>query len=154
MDIFTIILGLAITFICLSPFLLVYLQRNKRIAKGKNSLSEIAGRNNGTIDKWLLSETLLFGIDERNSMLYFLHEMGETEETQIIDISNLEKCILQTFRNQNENTDLSKVQIEFIFYQKESTLVEIYNCDKDGLTIGNQLMDAQRWMKEFEKYYR
>ncbi|MCC6754323.1 MAG: hypothetical protein IT266_10120 [Saprospiraceae bacterium] len=155
MDLGTTITGIIILLICIIPFVIMYLNNQKREKKLLQELSTFAERNNCKISQHeLWNNNSLIGIDETANMIFFIKKLKGNEIMQQINLTEIQKCRVinsgRTVSNKNgSHKVVDKLDLAFTFHDKnkEEIIVEFYNADYDSLTLSGELQLVEKWCK-------
>lgn len=155
MDTGTIIIGLVLTMLFISPFF--FLRDTKRKTREKellNSLQELALRNNSKLTEHKIWNNSAIGIDKDARLLLFVYKSEKQSYDKVIHLTEIQSCKVATtshttgFKHESYKvTDVISLAFEFRNKTRPNAVIEIYNDDVDGLTLDGENQLAEEWAK-------
>lgn len=149
----TLILAAAVSIIIiLSPFFFHYLSQKKNEIRFLNELTRLAECENAIITKkdfW--RKRYAIGIDETSKKVFYININKDKEERTIIDLSEVDKCKIDTVsRNAKNNTGnvtiIESLNLIFEFNKpdKPGKILHFYDCS-EFLSIDNERILIEKW---------
>lgn len=154
MNITILLIGLfALALFVLPVFYLYWIQKNKAKQIHKHFMAE-ALKNGVTISEsstW--GSTHCVGVDTRLKKLFVMHSNNDnTEETELIDINEIEKCIvLPIYSNAhgskaNKTVERIDLNIAFKNPKKSNKTLCFFNSREDHTPVEQQAL-AEKWAR-------
>jgi hypothetical protein len=146
MDSSTIIIGIIMVALCSLPFILSGSNRTKNEGKIKNSIFELAQKNNTSIlqnDFWFKSA---IGINTNSNELFFYRKIKDIETSEIIQLAEYQKCKVVKLNDNSNHIELLQIVLVPNSSNKAETVLEIYNAEFSP-QLNNEVKIIEKWSK-------
>lgn len=152
MDSNSLIIGLLFAVAIGVPFLFLRRTIRKRDGQMRGKLTAMAAQSGSEISQFDLLKDIGVGMDDKQLMLFFIHDNEHLSSEQEIDLKNVRKCTVEkmtrdTLNNGIHQSTIEKVSLVFSLKSKEKSpvVLELFNTDYDSLTLAGELQLAQKW---------
>lgn len=152
MDSGSIIIGAIFVALCIVPFILIQIGRNKRKNQKLKLLHNAAKEHNCVITQYEFEGDFLIGIDEINNYVFFSKYIEDTSETHYVDLATVQKCeviyLHRTYTARDgEHQRIAKLELAFIPNPDGKRVIfEFYN-EETSMQIYGELQAIQKWSK-------
>lgn len=146
MDSSTIIIGLIMVAVCSLPFILSGRNRTKSEGEIKNSIFELAQKNNTSIlqnDFWFKTA---IGINTNSNELFFYRKIKDVETSEIIKLNEYQKCRVIKLNDNSNHIELLQIVLVPNSSNKAETVLEIYNAEFSP-QLNNEVKIIEKWSK-------
>lgn len=152
MDSNSLIIGLLFAVAIGVPFLFLRRAIRKRDKQMRGKLTAMAAQKGGEISQFDLLKDIGVGLDDKQFMLFFIHDNEHFSNAQEIDLKTVRQCTVEkmtrdTVNNGIHQSTIEKVSLVFLLKSKEkgAIVLELFNTDYDSLTLAGELQLAQKW---------
>lgn len=154
MDTGSIIIGVVITVICVSPIIIMNYFRVKKQNKKLNSLKEFGKQHGFQIDQHEFCSDFVIGIDKTKDIALYHKRHKEEFSNQFVDLSEIRICKVDKKARIVGSGDESVSVIEqidlcFIPTNKSTseTRFELFN-EAINIQLGDELQFAEKWSRQ------
>ncbi|SHJ68119.1 hypothetical protein [Pseudozobellia thermophila] len=148
----TIVFAIIIV-ICILPFIFLYIGKNKRKNKLRNTLASMARERNRKLHKYEIFTNFAIGTDENREFLFFIKQRQDRIKEYQIALKEVKDCkIRQTDRtlrqNKKQNLVIEKLELRLIPYsnKQDEINLEFFNTD-DNLPLYGELGAIKSWQE-------
>ncbi len=144
MDIGTSIIGGIIVLICILPFVLFYVKKQKQQQKIIHNLSNIAKMNNASIETNEIWNHSAIGFDATNKMLFFSKKATDMDSFETLNLAEVQKSSIVKIQNKNQAIHRLELKFEFNDHNKHDKSIEFYD-QNETLSLVNELELIEKW---------
>jgi hypothetical protein len=151
MDLGSILTGVIAIGLCILPFILFAMNKNKSKAILLDSLSKVADEQKYKISKHELGSEFALGLDENSNHLFFYKKIKDKETKSIVNLNNIsDVSVIKTNKTLGSNGSSQQVidslalQFSSSDLKNPKTQIEFYNM-KDSMQISGELDIMNRW---------
>jgi hypothetical protein len=152
MDLETTIIGIAVIFICIIPFVVMNRSTKKRERQLLQSIFKLAQKSDCTVslfDHWNKSA---IGVDESIKVIFFTKATDNHEMLAKVNLSEIQKCrVINVTRTVNNNGFhyIEKLELTLTYHDKNKaeSILEFYNANSDSLSLNGELQLIEKWQK-------
>lgn len=150
MELESILIGIAFMLICISPFVVIYMNTKKNSKQTLQMLTNYANENNSKITLKEFCGDFAIGLDEPLNKLFFVKKNIVDNHSVCIDLNSIEACVPHMARKsaRNASSAITSVDLEFIPQgknQKETDL-HLYD-DRVNIQLTGEVQFAEKWSK-------
>lgn len=146
-----IIIGIVIVFVCMLPFILVYVSRKGKYKKILASLNKFAAEYSCEISEFDHTGSLMIGIDNNNKIVFFVRTIEDKEIKRVVKLNDMQSCrLINSSRSVNEGKDaytvVDRLELRFVAKTKEIPDVNLvfFNTDEE-LQLNDELKLIEKW---------
>lgn len=148
----TALISTLLTVLCFSPFILMLLNSKKRARLQLKSLTQFVSEQNCKLTLHEFSGDFAIGLDELKNCLFFQKKTNEYEESQCINLSDMQECKAVTTKNNTYTNNPQKARIEkldLLFTPKnKQTAIKLAIFDSDiNFQLSGELQTIDKWEK-------
>ena len=154
MDLGTTITVIVILLIGVIPFALLNRSNKKREKEFLEALNKLADENNSKISSYDIWSNAAIGIDDTNSMIFFISKANGLAKVEQINIAEIQKCKLinsnRNFSSKGINSQIiDKLELVFTYFDKSKTenIWSIYDESINHSALTGELKLSQKWSK-------
>lgn len=151
MDLGTIF-GLIILVICILVVVLINHNKKKKKNQFKQTLLDLAEKNNCNISESDLWNNTLIGIDKEAHQLFFIRESAAKKDNKEISLLEIQKCrVINSSRMVTNGGSTHNVidKLELVLNSRDpkqtDVTLEFYNTNRDNLFLNGELPLAEKW---------
>ncbi|MBU3820472.1 hypothetical protein KO566_00235 [Flavobacteriaceae bacterium XHP0103] len=147
MDLGSILIGVAFMAICISPFLITYINNTKKSKNILLSLKNLANENQCQITKYECSGNISIGMDEIRNKLFFVKQSDNEAIFREIDLKQVRVCLANIVTRSVKGSSgvISLVELNFLNHSKQPDFtIELYNEQQNTITNGEPLL-SKKW---------
>ena len=155
MDTGTLVVGVILLLLLISPFILFGAKGKK--TKEKNllkMLDDMASRNNNTIRDHQYWNHSAIGIDSGNKMLFYCYKSDTQTYDRVYKLSEIQSCHVDIIRHkagtkgeEQQVIDSISIVLEFKEKKRVDARLMFYDSETDSLNLNNELQLAETWAK-------
>jgi hypothetical protein len=156
MEIGTSAVGLVLIAICALPFVLMFINRKKKVGQRLTSLRKIADSQGRPVSKYDIGGDFIIGMDETPKHVYFYKSQQSDGLEQIVDLDGISSCkVIKMTRSVGNSGIMSRIELAFIPAVKEQqeTRLVFYN-ESQQAALSNELEIAEKWSKLIQERLR
>lgn len=153
MDLGVTITAAIIIALCSLPFIISSRRRRKIEKQLLLSLSEIAKQHNGKISQHEISGNYAIGIDETKGLLFFKKKTGNNENTQFIDLAEIQSCqVINTGRTVKTGDDqynvIDRLDLQFVPRAGNGANIKwVFYDAENHMQLNGELQSIEKWSK-------
>lgn len=142
----SLFIGIILTIICISPFLVMSFNRKKQEHTVLKSLTEIALKHNSSISNYEYFGKFIIGMDQKSKQLFFLKKTATDEIIHVVNLNEIQRCYIGKTNRTNKSIDI--LSLNFIPRDKNKPEIvwEIYNFT-ESMILSGEFQFVTKWEK-------
>lgn len=152
MDIASVIVGIIIILIILTPFAIIKINSGNKQKAQLQTLFSFVEENGCSLSQFDLWNNVSIGIDEISRKLFFVRNAKEADIFQLVNLNEISKCqVINSSRTLNNKEGIVKIvdKLKLTFTpldkNKPDIILECYNVAFDNLTLSGELQLVDKW---------
>lgn len=159
-DLGTIIIGIVFILICITPLIIMHINKIRKNNKMLHLLAENAEKNNCKISQYEFYGDFVLGKDNEKDFVFFLKQNSSETTFQSVDLNEIQACkVAEKARSVKNNKDstsiIEKLELCFIPKNKDKgeTKFELFN-ELNNVQLTGELQLADKWSKQINTSLR
>lgn len=146
----TTVIGLISIGICIIPFLIVYIKRQKKEKQLIQKLKDLALQSNKVLKFTEIWNNNVIGLDESETYVFAIRNTKAGTNQYAINLNEVVKCQMlknnRTLKHYNEDI-VDRIALAFVNKNKsvDDITIEFYNTDYDNFFLSGELQKMEKW---------